>query len=362
MNSGVINLSDLPPPQPGKTGWPWNGEPQRSLPIIPDGSIFPQVSVVTPSYNQVQFIEETIRSVLLQGYPNLEYLIIDGGSTDGTVDVIRKYERWISHSRSEKDAGQADAINKGWRLSHGSILAYLNSDDTYTPGAILRAVEYLISHPEVAVVNGACNLINENSQILQTIPAWMFDLKSELRCNMICQQTVFIRRDPLFEVGLLDPGLHYVMDYDLWLKLGLAYKFGHINAVQANFRIARHGKSVVQTERFLNEILKVFERFFSRQDIPPKIRKLRSMAYSDYYAHEAPNSLYRPQHLMSPEQVKRMRRALWISIFYYPVRAKTIWTLAQIFDSYFNTGVARYLSRIWNKRRMNRFVKLKRNP
>jgi hypothetical protein len=86
------------------------------------------------------------------------------------------------------------------------------------------------------------------------------------------------------------------------------------------------------------------------------------MAYSDYYAHEAPNSLYRPQHLMSPEQVKRMRRALWISIFYYPVRAKTIWTLAQIFDSYFNTGVARYLSRIWNKRRMNRFVKLKRNP
>jgi glycosyltransferase involved in cell wall biosynthesis len=131
----------LPPPPPGKTGWPWAAE----APLLPrarqDGSPWPLISIVTPSYNQGQFIEETIRSVLLQGYPDLEYIIIDGGSTDQSVEMIKKYEPWLTHWASERDRGQAHAINKGFERATGEIGAYLNSDDFYLPGALAHSAE-----------------------------------------------------------------------------------------------------------------------------------------------------------------------------------------------------------------------------
>ena len=129
-------LNELPPPPSGKTGWPWTVEPARVPAMRPHGSPWPRISIVTPSYNQGQFIEETIRSVLLQGYPDLEYIIIDGGSTDGTVDVIKTYEQWLTYWISEKDRGQSHAINKGFTKTSGQIGAYLNSDDFYLPGAV----------------------------------------------------------------------------------------------------------------------------------------------------------------------------------------------------------------------------------
>ncbi len=128
-------LAELPPPPAGKTGWPWAIETPALPASRADGSPWPRISIVTPSYNQGQFIEETIRSVLLQGYPDLEYIVIDGGSTDQSVEIIRKYERWLTYWVSEKDRGQAHAINKGFTKASGSIGAYLNSDDWYTEGA-----------------------------------------------------------------------------------------------------------------------------------------------------------------------------------------------------------------------------------
>ncbi|MCG2767567.1 MAG: glycosyltransferase, partial [Anaerolineae bacterium] len=126
-------LSELPPPPSGKTGWPWTEESEQLPEMMPGGEPWLRVSIVTPSYNQAQFIEETIRSVLLQGYPNLEYIVLDGGSTDDSVQIIRKYADWIAYWASEKDNGQTDAINRGWQRATGSILAYLNSDDIHTP-------------------------------------------------------------------------------------------------------------------------------------------------------------------------------------------------------------------------------------
>lgn len=131
-------LTDLPPPPPGRKGWPWTEE---SIPLptwMPNASPWPRITIVTPSFNQGQFIEETIRSVLLQGYPNFEYIVIDGASTDESLKIIEKYSPWIAYWTSEKDRGQADAINKGFAYSSGDILGFLNSDDIYTRGALMR--------------------------------------------------------------------------------------------------------------------------------------------------------------------------------------------------------------------------------
>src|SRR4051812_31180515 len=125
------SLAELPPPPPGAAGWPWTEESSG----LEEGP-WPRVSIVTPSYMQGDFLEETIRSVLLQGYPDLEYFIIDGGSTDRSVEIIRRYEPWLAGWVSEKDAGQPAAVNKGWNRASGDILAYINSDDWYYPGAL----------------------------------------------------------------------------------------------------------------------------------------------------------------------------------------------------------------------------------
>ena len=131
-------LDELPPPPSGKAGWPWTEEG----PPIPDASAerqqWPRVSIVTPSYNQGRFLEETIRSVLLQGYPDFEYFIIDGGSADESLEIIRRYEPWLTYWTSEPDRGQSDAINKGWARATGDVVTYLNSDDCYLTGAVAK--------------------------------------------------------------------------------------------------------------------------------------------------------------------------------------------------------------------------------
>ena len=132
-------LAELPPPPEGKTGWPWTVETPRLPPARPDDSPWPSISIVTPSFNQGTYLEETIRSILLQGYPNLEYIIIDGGSTDESAAIIKKYERWLTYWVSEPDQGQPQAINKGFARVSGEIGGYLNSDDFYLSNALSAA-------------------------------------------------------------------------------------------------------------------------------------------------------------------------------------------------------------------------------
>jgi glycosyltransferase involved in cell wall biosynthesis len=134
--TSALRLADLPPPPAGKSGWPWTEESPAVPARLPDGSEWPLVSIVTPSFNQGAFIEETLRSVLLQNYPNLEYIVIDGGSVDDTAEVLRRYEPFLDHVVSEPDGGHADGLNKGMRRATGSILAFINSDDFYLPGTL----------------------------------------------------------------------------------------------------------------------------------------------------------------------------------------------------------------------------------
>jgi glycosyltransferase involved in cell wall biosynthesis len=129
-------LEELPPPPAGKTGWPWTEGSQAFPETMPDGRPWPRITVVTPSFQQADFLEETLRSVILQGYPDLEYMVVDGGSSDGSVEIIERYAPWLSWWVSEPDDGQSDAINKGLGRATGDILAWLNSDDVYYPGTL----------------------------------------------------------------------------------------------------------------------------------------------------------------------------------------------------------------------------------
>lgn len=148
------SLNELPLPVADKRGWPWTEE---SLPLpetMADGKPWPRISIVTPSYNQGRFLEETLRSVLLQGYPDLEYIVIDGGSTDESGEIIRKYEAWLTYWVSERDQGQSDAINKGWRRCTGDIIVWLNSDDGYAPNALCEVARAFQANAFPAMVYG----------------------------------------------------------------------------------------------------------------------------------------------------------------------------------------------------------------
>lgn len=220
-----------------------------------------KVSIVTPSYNQVQYIERTITSVLNQDYSDIEYIIMDGGSTDGTVDIIKKYSHRIIW-RSEKDRGQSHAINKGLKLATGDIVAYLNSDDTYEPHAISAVVEYFQKNTYAQWVYGQCKIINENDkEIRRAITLYKnFLLRKYNYCtllseNFISQQATFWRRKLHEDIGYFNEKEYFCMDYEFWLRIGRKYQPMVIHSYLANFRYYHNSKSgMVNTKQFQDEL------------------------------------------------------------------------------------------------------------
>lgn len=221
----------------------------------------PTVTVVTPSYNQADYLEETIRSVLNQSYSYLEYIIVDGGSTDGSVEIIRKYSDKLAWWISEPDQGQTDAINKGFAKANGDILAWLNSDDTYLEGAISEAVDYLEANPEVGMVYGDANLINDDGNILGRFPARQTDFRKLMRGFVhIPQQAAFFRAQLWHQVGPLDPTFYFAMDYDLWVRLSQFAPLHYHPRLWANFRLHGGAKSLEADDRCWPEMVRVHRR------------------------------------------------------------------------------------------------------
>ncbi len=223
----------------------------------------PLVSIVTPSLNQGRFIRDTIESVLSQDYPRFEYRVMDGGSTDDTLDILMSYGDRLMW-QSAPDLGQAAAVNSGFRLARGEILGWLNSDDTYEPGAVKAAAEYLVANPETAVVYGDARYIDERNAVIGSYPTENFDIERLAETCVICQPAAFMRRGPFDAVGMLDPTLHYCMDYDLWIRMGRRFRIDRIRRVLANSRRYPRAKSFSHRDDLFNEIYAVAERSFGR--------------------------------------------------------------------------------------------------
>lgn len=285
-------MPQLPPPPYGKSGWPWTPT-TGTAPAgdVPSGVTWPRVTIVTPSFNQAAFLEETIRSVLLQGYPNLEYIIIDGGSTDGSVDIIRKYEPWLAYWVSERDRGQGDAVNKGWKRATGDILGWLNSDDVYRPGALHRIAAVFEVEVEAAVIEGRCALVDVDGKVFGCKEPTYFDTNYFLRGGLVPgQPAVFFRRILVEKVGDLDESLHYVLDWEFWLRLGRVIPREHIvllDEVLAESRTYEGTKTSQGIERSTRERRRVLDSLYASTITGPRIATPKRTAYSNTYWKEA---------------------------------------------------------------------------
>ena len=218
--SASPRLADLPPPPPGKRGWPWTEE----TPPVPPGETddWPGVTIVTPSFNQAAFVEATLRSVLLQGYPRLEYLVMDGGSTDGSVEIIRRYERWLAGWVSEKDHGQSHAINKGFAKASGEVLAWLNSDDRLMPGALQSVARAVLARRDAAAWVGAARSVTPSSRLIYLNEPRGLELPSLADwggTGCFVQPAAFFSRAAVVRAGPLDERLHFAFDLDFFLRL-----------------------------------------------------------------------------------------------------------------------------------------------
>lgn len=249
----------------------------------------PLVSIVTPSYNQSQYLEETILSVLNQDYPKIEYLIIDGGSTDGSVDIIRRYSHRLAYWKSEPDGGQAHAINQGWGLAHGEIVAYLNSDDTYLPGAVSTAVRYLVEHPQVGVVYGDCLATDAIGNPVIRFCGRPFDYRMALEQGktLIPQPSAFLRRRVIERVGYLDEALYFASDFDLWLRAALHFRLEYCPVLMATYRLHPVSKTVSEGQRTGPDLIRIYSKLLASPDFPDAFRRRRRMLMSRAYARAA---------------------------------------------------------------------------
>lgn len=240
--------------------------------------LFPLISIVTPSFNQGAFLAETIESVIGQGGDfAIDYIIVDGGSGDNSVDIIKKYDallrtgewpvacrgityRWVS----ERDKGQTDALMKGFHRSEGEILAWLNSDDTYLPGALQAAATFFRGSSNTGVMYGDANYVDAEGAVVGSYRTDAFDLDTLASANIICQPAAFFRREAFEEVGGLDEALGFVMDLDLWIRIGRRFPCRHVPHLFATYRLHETSKTINNETLFKNseEALGVTIRHF----------------------------------------------------------------------------------------------------
>jgi glycosyltransferase involved in cell wall biosynthesis len=279
----------------------------------------PSISIVTPTLNQDRFIPATLESIFDQAYPAVEYLVMDGGSTDATLAILKKNEhrlRWISRP----DNGQSSAINAGWEMTRGEIIAWINSDDVYYPGVFQTVGEYFAAHPDIDIVYGDGDFIDHSGEIIRPYPARAWDYRA-LVCSaedFILQPSVFIRRSVLEKAGYLKENLSYVMDFDYWLRAGLCCGFAYLPQKMAGLRLHSSAKSVSQLAFFSKELVQVYQDLFSSTGLPPAVRAWEKQAMGSVF-HRASDIAFWAGAL--PEA----RQYAWEAFKKNPMRIRRLW-------------------------------------
>jgi glycosyltransferase involved in cell wall biosynthesis len=272
---------------------------------------FPRVSIVTPSYNQAEFLEQTMQSVLSQGYPDLEYIVVDGGSTDGSQEVIRRSADRLAWWVSEKDRGQADGINKGLARATGEIVAWLNSDDVYLPGAIAGAVAAFAADPQAGMVFSDVMAIDGRGRTTNRMRCGDWGLDDLMTFHILGQPGVFMRRGVLEQAGLLDLDYHYMLDHHLWLRMAQLAPMRYTRAAWAAGRFHADAKNVALAARFGQEAYRIAEWMPSQPGLVERYRRLERRVWAGAHRMNA-------RYLLDGGQPAAAFKTYWKSILSYP--------------------------------------------
>ncbi|MCC6298414.1 MAG: glycosyltransferase [Anaerolineales bacterium] len=274
------------------------------------------VSIITPSFNQARYLEQTIQSALGQDYPRIEYIVVDGASTDGSVEIIKKYERRggvpppnITWWLSEKDSGQAEAINKGLARATGEIVGWLNSDDYYLPSAVSAAVKVFEENPDVALVYGNMLAVDERGNAFNALTYEQLSLQDLLCFQIIGQPAVFFRREILEKTGLLDPTFHFLLDHHLWIRIAQHGKILHVNQTWAAARYHAEAKNRAKAAEFGREAFRILAWAQSQPGLGEAVRPVERRARASAYRVDA---RYRLDAGESASALKSWMRALFI--------------------------------------------------
>lgn len=305
-------------------------------------SDFPLVSIITPSFNQAAFLEKAMESVLSQSFPNLEYWVIDGKSSDGSIEIIRKYEDRLTGWISERDSGQADGINKGFQRAKGEIVAWLNSDDIYRPGAIASAVAALQQHPQAGLVFSDVDSIDADGNVFNVMTYGDWSLEDLMTFHIIGQPGVFMRRSVLEKVGQLDPSYKYLLDHHLWLRMGLISEIKYIQGQTfAAARIHPAAKNVAQAKGFGAEAYQLVDWMLTDPAFAIRVQGIEKKIQAG--AHRF-NAFY----LLDAGEPKQALKAYWQGFWKYPPAVLPDWRriLYALFNPLGLEGIkARYYER-----------------
>lgn len=245
------------------------------------------VSIITPSYNQASYLEQTIRSVLEQDYPRIEYIVMDGASTDGSVEIIRKFESRLVYWESVKDSGQADAINKGFARATGEIVAWLNSDDYYLPGTVGKAVKIFEENPDVVLVYGDMLAVDEHGKTFNTLNYKQLTLEDLLCFQIIGQPAVFMRRSALQKASGLNLTFHFLLDHLLWIQIAKQGRILHVDQTWSAARYHAEAKNVAKAAEFGREAFRILETIAQDKDLAATLHKIDRRAHASAYRVDA---------------------------------------------------------------------------
>ena len=285
---------------------------------MPDGNSQPLISIITPSYNQAAYLEATIQSVLQQDYPNIEYLVIDGGSDDGSREIIQGYAEHLAYWVSEPDEGQADAINKGFARAKGKYIAWLNSDDVYRPGAVSRAVEILETDAELGLVYGQLDSIDPQGAVFNTISYQQYELEDLLAFRIIGQPSVFMRRAVCEKADPLDLSYKYLLDHHLWIRMAQHGKMAYVPEVWAAARHHEAAKNVAQAAGFGAEVYRILDWAQGQSELAGIIGPNERKVWAGAYRLDG-------RYLLDGGEYSQALRAYWRAFMQQPAYALQHW-------------------------------------